>query len=159
MILLIQFSFRQVKLRPSKDHFSLRKSQYHSVQPQEMRRSSCSSVLLNTCACEQQERNKSEYMERSKAGKKKKFGRLKCSSGQPLFSLVVQVYQCLSIFTFSLRIHIVHLELHCQKKDRSVWLYRRCGTQARVYSQTLWHGNSKKEIRQKKQHKKSRRLT
>ena len=56
----------------------------------------------------------------------------------------LEVYQSLSISTFSLRIHIVQLQLHCRKKESTIqYGYRKYGTHARVFSQTLSHGNSK----------------
>ena len=35
-------------------------------------------------------------------------------------SLEVLVYKCLTISSFSLRIHIVHLYLHCRKKASTI---------------------------------------
>ena len=60
--------------------------------------------------------------------------------------LDVQVYQCRSVSTFSPRIQNVHLWLHSQKKTIQ-YGYRKCGTHAGVFSQTLAQGNIKNEIR------------
>ena len=82
-------------------------------------------------------------------------------SKQKFSQFKAQIYQWTTISSFWLRIHIVHLQLHCRKKASTIqYGYRKWGTRALVHVFTntrAWEQQKSNKIN--KQTKKGRRET